>query len=180
MGVSMEREFANRFDRLERLRSELTEALASLGEGRARWKPGPDEWSLGQIAEHLALSGETVGHPSPDPPAEPFPLRLLPRALRRSMLIAAFDRDMALPLPSPTLNPGEATPLSESLARWEIAHETMRHDLESSDVGCLRYSHSILGPLDARQMLDVAVAHTAYHVRQARRVLTRLPSHSEG
>lgn len=169
----MKPDLQDRFDRLERLRTELTETLAKTSDDHAGWKPSPDVWSVRQIVEHLALSGETVGQPSPNPPVEPFPLCLLPRALRRRMLIAAFGRDMALPLPDPDLNPSEEAPLSKSLARWLAAQETMRRDLESTDIDRLRYSHPVLGPLEARQMLDIALAHTAYHVRQAKRLLAQ-------
>lgn len=92
--------------------------------------------------------------------------RVLPRASRRVLVLAAFQRDTALPLPSPAIEPFGNVPLPELLERWGKSRAKLRRDLETTPQNEPRYSHPVLGPLTAGQMLELAQAHTAYHARQ--------------
>lgn len=86
--------------------------------------------------------------------------RILPRAL----ILSVLRRDQALPLPSPGLEPLGTVPLL--LERWEQSRAKMREALEVADGDKPGWSHPVLGPLTASQMLTLAEVHTAYHARQ--------------
>lgn len=88
------------------------------------------------------------------------------RVLPRALVLRAFGRDAVLPLPSPAVEPSGDVPLPTLLSRWEASRAEMRRVLASLQRDEVRYSHPVLGPLTATQMLDLARAHTAYHARQ--------------
>lgn len=164
----MNPELQRRFDAVERQRVDLQTSVLDLSAAQLNWKPDAKTWSAAQIIQHLALSEETVGRAQPaDKIKNEAPLfRVLPRALRRALILRAMNRDTVLPLPSPDLEPGGEAPLSEWLQRWETARMESRRVLETLRPDDKRYSHPVLGPLNAAQMLDLNFTHTAYHTRQ--------------
>ena len=125
-----------------------------------------------QIVEHLVLSDETVGQAQKMPAAEDPMFRVLPRAVRRALVLAAFKRDLALPLPSPGLEPSGKVPLPVLLGRWEQSRMRMREALKEVQLDKPGWSHPVLGPLTALQVLTLAEVHTAYHARQMARLLS--------
>lgn len=114
------------------------------------------------------LSDETVGRAKDagEGESEARMFRALPRAFRRALVLGAFRRDAVLPLPSPAVEPRGDVPLPGLLARWEGIRTEMRLALDPLRGDEPRYSHPVLGPLTAGQMLELGRAHTAYHARQ--------------
>ncbi len=156
------------FEAIERQRCAIGESALALSDADLRWKPNADTWSIQQIVEHLVLSDETVGQAQNMGAVqnEALMFRILPRALRRALVLAAFQRGAVLPLPSPAVDPSGNVPLSELLERWDTARAEMRRALETMQQSDQRYSHPVLGPLTAGQMLKLEQVHTVYHWRQ--------------
>ena len=165
----MTERIGRRFEAVERQREALQRDALALTDAQLAWTPNPGTWSVGGIVEHLVLADEAFARAGDGTAldAAPLPLRLLPRSWRRAMILAAFRRDVALPLPTPAVDPRGGLPASDLVARWDAARRAMRAGLEGLAEGEPRYAHPILGPLDALQMLDLSEAHTAYHARQA-------------
>jgi len=165
----MRPELQRRFEAIERQRTALAGDALALGTAQADWTPGGGAWSVRQIVQHLVLSDETVGRAlPPGASASESPLfRALPRAWRRALVLGALRRDVALPLPSPAVEPVGDGSLSDWLARWEAARGEMRLALDALTGDEARYSHPVLGPLSGAQMLELSETHTAYHRRQA-------------
>ena len=164
------------FDAIERQRTNLQSTVLALSEPQLQWTPNPaDVWSIQQIVEHLVLGDETVGRGSETPQSEALLFRVLPRAWRRALVLRAFNRDKVLPLPSPAVDPTGKVPLPELLTRWETLRDEMRRTLEALQDDKPRYSHPVLGPLTAAQLLQLGETHTAYHLRQIE-TLRRNPS----
>ena len=161
-------ELQRRFEAVERQRLDLQASVSEMNEAQANWKPDAEVWSVAQIIQHLALSEETMGSalPEGDVKNEAPMFRVLPRALRRALILRALNRDTVLPLPSSDIEPGGDAPLSEWLQRWETARAESRRVLETLRPDEQRYSHPVLGPLSAAQMLELNSAHTAYHTRK--------------
>lgn len=161
-------ELQRRFDAVERQRTELLRQADALNDAQWSWTPGANVWSVGQIIEHLVLSDETVGR-AQDAGAvqnEDAMFRVLPRFVRRALILKAFRRDMVLPLPSKAIEPRGSVSLSELRSRWDTARREMRRVLDTLRHDETRYSHPVLGPLTATQMLDLEQTHTDYHTRQ--------------
>ncbi len=168
----MQTELQRRFDEVERQRAALKTSALALSDTQLNWTPGPDTWSVRQIVQHLVLSDETVGRARDTHAIEPEArmFRVLPRALRRRLVLSAFQHNLVLPLPSPNVQPREDVPLPALLARWDKARDEMRRVLDTLRPSETRYAHPVLGPLTATQMLELEQAHTAYHMRQKDKV----------
>lgn len=161
-------EIQKRFEAIERQRHAIGESALALSSVNLRWKPDVDTWCVQQIVEHLVLSDETIGRAQKVGAVETEvrALRVLPRAVRRALVLAAFQRNAALPLPSPAIEPFGNVPLPGLLKRWNRARAKLRRNLETMPPNDLHYSHPVLGPLTAGQMLELAQVHTAYHARR--------------
>jgi len=161
-------ELQRRFDAIESQRADLESLALALTEAQLNWTPGGDVWSVGQIVHHLVLSDETLGRAQDTEAVQPeAPMfRVLPRAWRRALVLMAFNRNVILPLPSPAAEPRGDVPLSKLLSRWARARGEMRRVLDTPPGDETRYSHPVLGPLTAAQMLELGQTHTAYHTRQ--------------
>lgn len=165
---NMQTEIQKRFEAVERQRVAIGESALALSNADLRWKPNADAWSVQQIVEHLVLSDETLGRAQDAGavPNEALVFRILPRALRRALVLAAFQRNAVLPLPSPAIEPFGNVPLPGLLKRWNRSRAKLRRGLETMPPDERHYSHPVLGPLTAGQMLELAQVHIAYHARQ--------------
>lgn len=177
----MRPELQRRFDLMERQHAALQNSVLALTGAQVNWTPSASVWSVGQIVHHLVLSDETLGR-AQDPEAmqpEAPVFRVLPRAWRRALILGALNSDIVLPLPSPGVEPRRDVPLSKLLPRWNRAHREMRRALDTLPEDEPRYSHPVLGPLTAAQMLELGQTHTAYHTRQIE-ALQRDPAFPRG
>ncbi len=156
------------FEVIECQREYLQTEAGALCDTQWRWKPGATVWSIAQIIEHLVLSDETVGRArsAETVVSEPWMFRAVPRSWRRAWIIKALDRDVTLPLPSPDIVPSGNVPMPILCERWAAARREMRGALEVMNGRENRYSHPVLGPLTAAQMLELGRAHIGYHTRQ--------------
>ncbi len=164
----MQPELQRRFDAIERQRSELENRVTSLSDAALNWTPEPGVWSVRQIVHHLVLSDETLGR-AQDAGAvanEALMFRVLPRSVRRAMILSALRHDKVLPLPSTAIEPRGDITITELGKRWEAIRAEMRRELGALSLDERRYSHPVLGPVTAVQMLELEETHTAYHTRQ--------------
>lgn len=131
-----------------------------------KWSPDPARWSIGEIVEHLVLSEESVGRVQKGFRKEEPMFHVIPRPLRRTLILGALRRDVTLPLPSPDMEPCGNAPRYELLSRWDLMRRNLRTILNAQRDGERAYWHPVLGPLTPLQMLVLGQVHTAYHARQ--------------
>jgi len=164
----MQPEIKRRFALIEKQRAELRGVLLDLGEQVLNRRPGPRGWTVLQIVQHLVLSDDTLGQARDEVAAivEPLPFRIIPRSIRRAMVLGALRRDISLPLPSKEVDPVDDVELPRLLTRWDGARERMSLVLDRTGETEERYAHPVLGPLSAIQMLELDHVHVAYHGRQ--------------
>jgi hypothetical protein len=126
-----------------------------VGDEQARWKPGPEEWSILEVVNHLgdeevedfrarldAVLHHAGSWPPIDPQGWPASRRYNDRALTESV-----DRFLAA--------------RADSLAWLE--------GLVDADWS-LAYQHPSIGPISAADLLTSWVAHDYIHVRQINRL----------
>lgn len=162
----------SRFARYEEQRAVIEGRVCVCSDVQLRAAPGAAAWSALQIVEHLVLSDETIGRTQAATPPEAY--RFLPRSLKRALILAALNRNIRLPLPSPDLEPRGEASLSELLQRWDTARRGLCASLE--DVKSAQetpFAHPVSGLLTAMQLLDLGLAHAAYHGRQMEQLLWR-------
>lgn len=166
------------FEATEAQRREVISLLDAVSESQREWKERPINWSPLQIAEHLILSYETVGsrewaqarrEASGTPRAHPVLLQLVLWAMRCNI---------ALPLPSPAVDPTGAQTWPQLQERWGKASSSMRDSLQAPRAARRAnrpFAHPIVGALSAREMLLLNEVHNAYHLRQLKAVLHQAP-----
>jgi hypothetical protein len=159
------------FGRIEAKRAEVLGRVRALGEAERAAAPKPGEWSPLQLVSHLVLAEDLVagqvaaaeaagGKPPQKKPLGRFLVRLLCGTMRA-----------AIPVPAP---PGmEPPPAPEPLdvleSRWEESRRALGGRLAAltaADLARPFALHPIVGPLDARQVLDMADAHLTYHLKR--------------
>lgn len=87
------------------------------------------------------------------------------------MLLGAYKRNIALPLPPDGMEPKGDVPLLELSERWEASSAALGRDLEVLGDSLGNYSFPVLGSLTALQMLVLGQAHTAYHARKIEKII---------
>ena len=172
----MQSELQRRYEAAETRRAELKHTTSALGDAQLNWSPDAETWSARQIVQHLVLGDETVGRAcEPGAPKQGMgQYRLVPRAWMRALALGVLNHNIVVPLPLPELEPAEYVALPELFRRWDSARLETRRVLEGVAPGQTPYSHPVVGPLTAVQMLDLEEAHTKYHMRQMERLM-RLP-----
>jgi hypothetical protein len=155
---------------LERTRSLALAALAGLTEAQWNFRPSPAAWSVGEIAEHIAVSEatvfETVGAMLSRPP-EPH----------RAPEVAGKDRLVLerVPVRGRKASSPEAmrphgrltTPSQVAEAISEARERTLRFvQTTGADLRAFFEPHPALQMLDAWQWLAMIASHTERHVRQ--------------
>ena len=155
---------------LERTRDLAAAAIAGLSEAQWRFRPSPEAWSAGEIAEHLAISEGVVyttlvrlleGPATPERKPEvegkdQLIVALVPRRRRPAPAPAAMRPDSRYDSPAEAANA-----FSAGRARTLDFVRTTAADLRS-----YFEIHPALQLLDAYQWLLLVSAHTERHLAQ--------------
>jgi hypothetical protein len=160
------------WNELESVRAQLLKEAEGLSQAQADWRPGEQEWSIGEILHHLTLAEVGTGKLTSKllkdarQPLPPFPADL--KAFR--------------PLPPPPPGPAQAPeivyperghPLERLLADLKAARERSRQSVErlaAVDPRGLTWRHARLGEMDLAQWWVLHVHHEADHLQQLRGV----------
>src|SRR3989440_1967163 len=83
---------------LERVRAEILHEVEGLSQAQADWKPGADDWSVGEVVHHLTLAEIATGKLTTK----------LTREAQAAGRSAGFPSDLATFKPLPPAPPGQA------------------------------------------------------------------------
>jgi hypothetical protein len=157
---------------LESVRAQLFKETEGLSQKQADWRPGDQDWSIGEILHHLTLAEVGTGKltskllkdaPQPLPPFPP-------------------DLVQFAPVPPPPPGPAKAPevvyperghPLERLVADLKAVRERSRQSVErlaAVDPRGLRWRHFTLGEMDLAQWWLLHVRHEADHLQQLRGV----------
>ena len=166
------------YQAIDETREKFYRRVEGLSDEQAGVRPGPDAWSVAEIAEHLALiersvlrlmkgvmaQAEAAGGAGADGAAmKPFSLEHHAERARTEKYVAP---EIARPK-------GEA-PLADSLARLRRSREelhALRPRIEATDLNAASYPHASFGPLNVYEWLAFIGLHEARHLRQAEALL---------
>ncbi|HVQ75562.1 MAG TPA: DinB family protein [Candidatus Binatia bacterium] len=155
---------------LESVRAEVLKEVEGLSQGQADWRPGLEDWSVGEIVHHLTLAEVATG-------------KLSSKLLKEAGAQAGpFPTDLAAlnPLPPQPAGPAEAPegvrptrgePIDRLLSDMKGARERSRQTLErlaTVDVRTMRWRHGRLGELDLGQWWTLQAWHDGDHLQQIR------------
>jgi hypothetical protein len=157
---------------LEAVRAEVLKEAEGLSQAQADWRPGPQDWSVGEILHHLTLAEIATG-------------KLTSKLLKDAGgALAPFPPDLRAFAPLPPWPPGprEAPPvvrpepghsIDRLLAEMKAARERSRQSLErlaAVDPRPLMWRHFALGDLHLGQWWLLQARHDADHLDQLRRL----------
>jgi uncharacterized damage-inducible protein DinB len=154
-------------------RNALLDDLEKLNDEQLRRKPGPDNWSLTEIVQHLVLSEREVLQDLP----ELKDLTALKRGFRArlsyAMVLAVLRWTIPAPVPSDGMVPDGNPSLSEMHLQWDENLSWLREYLDTlrqEDSQRAVFRHPIAGPMTVGQTIHLAMLHFDVHLRQIKKV----------
>jgi hypothetical protein len=160
------------WSQLESVRADVLREAHGLTQAQADWKPAPEEWSVGEILDHLAVVEVSFGKLSS---------KLLRDAGERP---APYPADLASFAPLPPFPPGPriapqgvwpsgGKPVADLVSTLGAVRARSRETLErvgSVDPRPLRWKHPAGIELDLSQVWQMQAAHDGDHLQQIRGV----------
>jgi hypothetical protein len=160
---------------LERARAAVLREVDGLSQRQADWKPGEQEWSIGEVVDHLTMAEIATGK---------LTTKLF-KEMQAGGAAAVFPPDLTEfgPLPPWPSGPGggapevvwpaHGKPIGELLGAMKATRERSRQSVErlgQCDPRTLRFKHFRLGDLDLARWWRLQAEHDEIHVRQIRDV----------
>jgi hypothetical protein len=159
---------------LQSVRAEILKEAEGLSQGQGDWRPGPADWSVGEIIHHLTIAETHTGKLTTK----------LTKEAQEAGTLRPFPPDLVAfpPLPPPPPGPAEAPPvvrperghiIGQLLAEMKATRERSRQSIEklaSVDPRPLLFKHGQLGNLDLAQWWLLQARHDRTHLAQLRAV----------
>jgi uncharacterized damage-inducible protein DinB len=152
---------------LEAARDAFVAAIEGLHDGQWRFRPSPEQWSIAEVAEHVALVSRAIGlmvrGPLPGTPVDeahrPDEARVRARLLGRTHKAKS---------PGQFLPTGTWSTPEEVRREYVTSREELLAWLRCSDAPLRSHvmPHPALGPLDGVEWLAFLAAHDLRHVAQ--------------
>jgi len=151
----------------------LLDDLANLNDDQLRRKPGPGEWSILQIVQHLVLAERDVMQYLPEPKELIARKRNLRARIFYVVVTLILRWNIRVPVPAKDMVPDGNTSLSELRQQWDKNLRWFRgylDSLEPEDLKRAVFSHPVAGPLTAPQAGKLAQLHFDAHLWQIKKV----------
>lgn len=160
---------------LKETKGALIDSTRGLTEAQWRHRPAPEEWSIGDCVEHLAITEASllrgIQRMASAPPAPEDQLAL---AAGKEELIAKAvpSRGRRVKGPPEAMPKGEWSDPGALLARFIDVRERVIDYVETTGdpIRTRQFAHFVFGPLDGFQWLIFMAAHSERHRRQLEEV----------
>jgi hypothetical protein len=159
---------------LETVRAEVLEEVRGLSQAQADWKPGPKDWSVGEIVHHLTIAEIATGklttkltreaEAAGSPPPFPADVREFP-----PLVPGRAGAAEAPPVVWPEHGKAIGTLVSDMQGTRERSRQSI-DKLGRIDPRPLTFKHFALGDLNLAQWWQLQAGHDALHLRQIRDV----------
>jgi len=160
------------WEELEDARAALVREVEGLSQHQSDWRPTPNEWSIGEVIDHLAIAEVATGKLTTK----------LTKEAAAGGAPAVFPHDVtafaALPMPASSaadapeaVRPTAGKPFPELLATLRATRDRTRQSfdrLSTCDPRTLRFKHFHLGDLDLAQWWRLTAEHDRVHLGQVR------------
>jgi len=171
-GAQKDREAAVTY--LEETRSAFLKSIENVSEAQWKYKPSPTIWSVAEVAEHIAISEETIlglittqmiKAPAPKPG----------EGISDEKLIASItDRTQKAQAPE-MLRPANKWATKDALVKdFNAARDRTIEWVKTTpeDLRAHAAPHPLFGPLDTHQWLLLLAGHSSRHTAQIEEVKT--------
>jgi hypothetical protein len=170
-------ELRSQLEIYDRKRNALLDDLERLNDDQLRRKPGPDNWSLLEIVQHMVLSEREVLQGLPESKELTARERGLRARLSYAVVLAVLRWNIPVPVPSDGMVPDGNTSLSELHHQWDENLGWLRDYLDTlrpEDLQRAVFRHPIAGPMTVGQTIHMAKLHFDVHLRQIRKLKSSL------
>ena len=162
------------WNELQAVRSEVLGEVEGLSQRQTDWKPSAEDWSVGEIIDHLTIAEIATGKLTTK----------LTREAEAAGRLAPWPANLTtlVPLPPDRPGPAEAPPvvqpspgkaIGELIRTTRSTRERSRQSVEklgTVDPRTLRFKHFRLGDLDLAQWWQLQTRHDGIHLAQIRDV----------
>jgi uncharacterized damage-inducible protein DinB len=159
---------------LHATRKMFIDSLTNVSEAQWKWKPGPDRWSIAEVAEHITLSEDGLFQLATLKVMKipPDPAKRADRANDERIMKEVADRTEKAKAPA-MLQPQSKWPTKQAMldAFKERRDKTITYvKTTQEDLRAHAGPHPRYGLVDAYQWMLVIAAHTDRHVQQIEEV----------
>ncbi len=160
---------------MEETRSAFLTSIQGLSDAQYRYKPAPDRWSVAEVAEHIAVSEDTLfGMINEKMLKQPAPKELLAQVNPDDARLRTQVTDRTTKRQAPEmLKPSGRFASAEAVKQaFNQSRDKTVAFAKTTPLNLRSYAgpHPILGPLDGYQWLILLSAHTARHTAQIEEV----------
>lgn len=159
---------------LQAVRAEVLAEAEGLSQAQSEWRPGEQEWSVGEVIHHLTIAEIATGKLTTK----------LTREAEAAGALAPFPSDLRAFAPLPAWPPGpmeaprvvwpeHGKPIGELIAALKATRERSRQSIDklaSVDPRKLVFKHFRLGDLDLGQWWCLQAQHDGIHLGQIRAI----------
>ncbi len=171
------------FALLDDVRAKILALLRTLTQAQADRRPAENEWSIGEIADHLAITERAymagVADLAANAKSNEFDYEEVVRT-RRFRIEDLGDPDVTGKFTTPSqLLPAQGKPLAELLGGLEAARSESKRTLapyRDQDLGIKFFPHPMVGPITLYERMANIACHELKHLHQMERALARLSS----
>jgi uncharacterized damage-inducible protein DinB len=165
------------FDRMEASRFRILQLAESLPAPRECVSPGPEEWSVVQVVEHMVIIDRMVlKFVQKQLPKDDLRLAGIGTWIRSVLVTLALRYRRKIKAPAVLPVPTGSRSLAEWRDEWEACRRQWRETLESVPEKLRHrelFKHPLAGYLTLGQTLDFITEHTLHHVPQVKRLVQR-------
>jgi len=160
---------------MEETRSEFLSAISGLSDAQYRFKPAPDRWSVAEVAEHIAVSEDTLfGMVNEKMLKQPAPPELLAQVNHDDSRLRTKVTDRTTKVQAPEmLKPAGRFASPDAVKQaFNASRDKAVAFVKTTGLNLRSYAgpHPVLGPLDGYQWLLLLAAHTSRHTAQIQEV----------
>lgn len=163
-------------DGLEHRRAQVLGEVAGLSQSQADWRPGPDQWSLGEVLHHLVLAEGIAGkmvsvaikHAAEAGPLPPYAADIDAFAWQPP---TPDDRWVVrVPEPAAPTHGQPIAALREAMAKQRSLTEKVLQRVAAVDPRVITAVHPLIGNMNAAQWAIFCEYHMRVHLRQMKDV----------
>jgi hypothetical protein len=162
------------WESLESIRARVLREVDGLSQRQADWKPGAQEWSIGEIVDHLTIAEIATGKVTTK----------LTREAEAAGTLAPYPTGLTAfkPLPPwppgpadapPVVWPGHGKAIGELVDAMKATRARSRQSIDrlaTVDPTALTFKHFRLGDLDLTQWWQLQAHHDGIHLEQIQAV----------
>lgn len=163
---------------LHATRKLFLDAVANITLEQWNWKPAPDVWSMGEVAEHIAVSEQTIFalvKKMMNAPAAPEALAKVNKGNDEKVLTAVVDRSQKFQAPEMLQPKRRFANKDELVSQFKKDRDATIEYVQTTQDALRAHAgpHPALQMLDCYQWILLISAHSERHTLQLKEVMTK-------